>query len=464
MVTDFNNKYLQYLLAVGKPFKKLTRLDFLQPDNSVAFSLGNSFVKRGYMTHYDSKAFIQSGTLDVSLNNGQRRKASVTLSNLDSAFDYAVNKIWFGQRLRLEMGIVLPDGSDFYLPQGVFYIQNPQNVFKPNEKTITFPLVDKWTYLDGTLAGRLYEAYTIKNTLNADGTSQYNVNIFNAMRDLLQLSKYTQLSTTDPLKMYDNVQPIFTTYYNSPDKVYNVNDSDGTITRTIQMTQLPYDIIEEGGSTIANVMLALNETIAGMIGYDQTGALRVEPSQEDITDATKPILWNFTPQNSLLLGLNETIKNSEVFNDVFVIGEGSTGAEVWGRATNYDPSSDTNVNLIGLKTLRESKATFWNSKQCVDWAQWLLKRKTILQKSVSIQSSQLFHLIENRLITVKRTDKDGSPVERHLINSFSLPLGETGEMTINATSISDFPIATTKQYSSKIGEITTNKDIRAKYE
>ena len=54
----------------------------------------------------------------------------------------------------------------------------------------------------------------------------------------------------------------------------------------------------------------------------------------------------------------------------------------------------------------------------------------------------MFHLVENNLVVIRRIDKEGKPFERHLINGFSIPLGQTGEMTINATSVSDFPIAT----------------------
>lgn len=50
-------RYAEYLKALTKPFKKLAKLEFLQPDNSVAFSLDNNY-KRGYMTKYDTRAFI----------------------------------------------------------------------------------------------------------------------------------------------------------------------------------------------------------------------------------------------------------------------------------------------------------------------------------------------------------------------------------------------------------------------
>ena len=35
-------QYLQYLAAVRGPFQKLARLDFLQPDGSLAFSIDNN--------------------------------------------------------------------------------------------------------------------------------------------------------------------------------------------------------------------------------------------------------------------------------------------------------------------------------------------------------------------------------------------------------------------------------------
>ena len=54
----------------------------------------------------------------------------------------------------------------------------------------------------------------------------------------------------------------------------------------------------------------------------------------------------------------------------------------------------------------------------------------------------MFHITENGLITIKRTDKIGSPKERHLIQSFSRPIGQTGNMTIEAISVKDLPKAT----------------------
>lgn len=426
-----SERYLRYLDALLNPFQKLTKLEFLQPDNSVAFFLSNANgYRRGYNPKYQSSALVQQGTLSVSFQNGARRKASITLSDIDNAFEYNVNNIWFGQKIRLSMGLVLPDGTDFYLPQMVGLIKNPQSVLSENQKTITFPLVDKWANLDGSLFGKLTDTYTAKQS-----TAEYAV--YTAIANLLKTSIYDHKLTEDINAMIDNVAPIFTNYYDG--KNYAVLDGDGSQTRTASMTEIPFDISENGGSNFAQLLLQFNDVLAGIIGYDQTGALRLEPSQTDINDIEKPVLWQFTQRNSTLSQISETIKNDEVYNDVIIVGGGNTDGGIWGRASNDDPNSDTSISAIGLKTYRETKANYFNTKQCTALAEYYLKRKTILQKSVNITSSQMFHLVENQLVSVQRTDKPHNPTERHLINSFSLPIGETEAMTINATSVADIP-------------------------
>ena len=424
MIVD--NRFSRYLSALYYPFRKLARLEFLQPDDSVAFFVDNN-QKIGYSRSHPSSAFIQDGNLNVSLQNGQRRKATVTFGNVDGAFDYNVNRLWFGNRVRLSMGMVLPDGTDFYLPQGVFYLTNPQAKISPSNRSVTYSLSDKWAYLDGTLFGRLSSSYVV-NTKTETGAA---TNTFDAMRSLLCLSKFTMNKTDDITQQIDPVVPVFTTYYNG--KTYATRNG-----QAVSMTDVPYTITGNSESgTIASIMLELNTVVGGLIGYDPTGTLRVEPSQDDITDFDKPVLWTFSPKNSQLFGLQETSKDTEVYNDILVVGENLTGYEIWGRAENFDPSSDTNINLIGRKTYRINKAEYFYDEQCTNLAEWTLKRKTVMQKSVSIRCGQMFHLIENRLVAVQRTDKPGNPIEKHIINSFTLPLSQSGEMTINAVSVND---------------------------
>lgn len=423
---NLSEQYKAYLAALGRPFKKIVRLEFLQPDDTVAFALGGAGQKFP-IAGRDTRAFLQSGSVSVDLANGARRRASVVLANRDGAFDFAVGKLWFGQRVRISMGMILPNGEDFYFPMGVFYIENPSALTSPGERTITLSLTDKWAYLDGSLFGGLEAAYSVTT-----GT-----NIFSAIDSLIHLSKYTYSSTSIRSDMIDPAAATYTTYYNG--KTYYASRSDGSISSNINMTATPYTITENRGSTIGAVILKLNEMLAGWIGYDAFGALRLEPSQDDIDDADKPVLFAFTPENSVLLSMTEAAQTSSVYNDVTIAGQGLTNAAVWARAVNADPASDTNINLIGRRIYVEEKADYWNTDQCASLARWMLKRKSILQKSITIECGQMFHLIENRLVSVKRTDKPGSPVEKHLIQGFTVPIGESGSMSVSCVSVNDIP-------------------------
>lgn len=412
------DKYLNYLEACRRPFTKLCKLEFLQPDNSVAYVLNNDASNRR------SRAFIQGGSISVNLQNGQRRQASVTLANLDGEYDYAVNKIWFGQKIRLSEGLILPNGEEFYLPQGVFYVKDPKEALMPAERTAQYELVDKWAMLDGTLGGGLDGIYEVP----------VNSSIFTAISTLLK----EDMGNGQP---YDDVEPIFTNYYNG----LTTTLPDGSVVSNVLT---PYTLrIDSESGTRADVILGLNTMLAGWVGYDQTGRFRLMPSQDDILDTTKPIQWTFSPLETQFLGATYSVKNTDLRNDVIIMGEAlGSDPQANGRATNLDPASDTNVNLIGYKTYRESKQGFYTDDICEAQAVFELKRRTVLQKAVSISSTQMFHLAENNLVEIRRLDKPGSPVERHLVQGFTRPLAQTGAMTVSAVSVQDFPVATvTKQ-------------------
>lgn len=414
MRTASPNQWQAYLQTVSTgTFTKLARLDFLQPDGSIAFSVDNN------PKNQHAGAFIQDGELSVNLQNGSRRQVTVMLSNIDGAFDYNVNHLWFGSQIRLMEGLVLPDGSDFYLPQGVFYLRDPEDVVSPSRRVIQYTLTDKWAYLDGTLFGNL-EGWAL---------IERGENILDGITGLLQKDRGNGI----PI---DNVPPIYTTYYNNK----TVTLADGT---TAPWLNAPYTArFDNNGVTLADIALELNKMLVGWIGYDQNGQLRVDAAYEDILDADKPILWQFTPRNSNFLGTTYSVKNTEMYNDIIVIGQAITGTHIpAGRAVNQDPSSDTNINLLGLRTQIKEESYYYADEQCQELAEYYLKRATVLKKSVSIQSTQLFHITENNLVTVERTDKPGNPVERHLITGFSRPIAQGGQMELTCTSVNDFPMA-----------------------
>jgi len=407
-------KMRDYLNQLRTPFVKLCRLRFLQPDGSTAFALDNNPFNRR------SGAFIADGSISCNLQNGTRRTATVNLSNLDAAYDYNLNMVWFGQEIAIDEGLVLSNGEDYYIQQGIFCVESPTETVEPGNRVAQYNLTDKWSMLDGTLFGYLEGTYEVK----------VNTNIFEPIQAILSLDRGNG-------RKVDAVPPVFTEYYNTKTQKL----ADGT---TVKLTDSPYTLRVDGESgSYGDVVLGMAEMVNAWVGYDSAGALRLDPSQDDILDTDKPILWRFSMEEAQLLGAAYTVKNTEVYNDYIVIGEQlDDNSQPAGRATNLDPMSDTNVQTIGRKTFRQSAAGYATKQQCEDRAVWELKRSAGLQKAVSISCTQMFHLEENNLVTVTRTDKPGSPVERHLIMGFERPLAGTGEMTITAVSVNDYPNAT----------------------
>lgn len=403
-----------YLKSLRRPFTKLCRLRFLNPNGTTAFALDNN------PRNKRSRTFIANGNVTGNLQNGQRMSATVTLDNADLAYETAVNKVWFGQEIALDEGLVLSDGSEYYRQTGVFLIDNPQEKIDPKTKTVTYRLLDKWAALDGTLGG------------NLDGTYEVPVgtNIFEPITALLLEDKGNG-------RLVDPVAPVYTEYYNGKTQQL----TDGT---TAYMTDSPYTLTVSGnGGTVAQVLLGLAGMVNAWIGYDNTGRLRIDPSQDDILDTEKPVLWRFNPEETQLLGMAYTVKKEDVYNDYIVVGEMLDDYEQpGGRATNTDPRSDTNIYLIGRKTKYESASGYATDTQCRDLAEWKLKRSSVLQKAVSISCSQMVHIDLNSLVEIVRTDKPGNPIERHLIQGFTRPLAYNGAMTITAVSVNDLPVAT----------------------
>ena len=253
MTTTQWNAYLKSLRS--NDFIKLSRMRFLQPDGTTAFALDNNPLNK------KSGAFIESGSLNVNMQNGTRRTMSVTLANLDGEFDYNYNKVWFGTEIALDMGLVLPDGTEIYFPQGVFRINKPTETVQPDVRTAEFQMTDKWSSLDGMLNGVLETSYIVPQ----------GANIFAPIAALLQTDRGDGI----PL---DSVQPVFTNYYNGKTQEL----ADGT---TANLTDAPYTLTIDGtDQTAADVILGLCSMLNAWVGYDASGRLRVDPSQDDILD------------------------------------------------------------------------------------------------------------------------------------------------------------------------------------
>ena len=395
-------------------FVKLARLRFLNPDGTTAYALDNDPYNRR------SSAFIRTGSVTCNLQNGQRWAANVTIANTNREYDYNVNHIWFGTEIAVDMGIAVGN-TELYFPMGVYRVDDPADCVAHNGRTASFGMKDKWAGLDGTLNGKLESSVVV----------DYGTNIFAPIASLL-------LADRGDGQPFDRVPPLFTEYYNG--KTQTVPGVG-----TVPITDAPFTLtIDNEDGSVGDVVLGLTDMLVALVGYDASGRLRIDPSQNDILDSDKPVAWRFFLTEKQITGrIDYKAMVADVINDYIVIGaKADDYSQPAARAQNFDPTSPTNINRIGRRTKRESKPEYATQRICEDYAVWQLKRQAALRQSVSFQSNQIFHLAVNEIVEIVRTDLPDSPIERHLVQGFTIPFSGTEPMTINAVSVNDFPNVT----------------------
>ena len=417
MITDYG-RYAEYLEQLRKPHIPATKIEWLNADGTVAFDI--------------TEDAIQSGTLNVQYQDGIRRTADITLNNWKSTYDINANKVWFGQQIKLYKGLYLADGTPYYIPQGVFYVSNPDQIYSPTERSTHISLVDKWGYLDGSLFG------------NLDGIYQLNIgnDLFVALKEILLKDRGNGIP-------YDNIAPSLSSYFigkttevQYTKAIPNI-DSEGTEyttteieTRNVPILSCPYTSRIEATGTVANIVSEIAKMLVASIGYDASGRLCVEPNNTDIKNSERPILWNYSTREKELLSISYQFPLSDVFNTVTVVGATLNGLQVKGYAANSDARSGTSVSRIGEKNYSEEQSSYYSAAQCQAMAEYLLSQKSSLLTTTTIDSVPIYHMQENCLITLERPEVSNA-VETYLVTGYTMPIGQLGSMSINAVRVAE---------------------------
>lgn len=387
------NRYAEYLKKLREEHTVCVKLEFLNPDGTVLLDVTEDMMQSG-------------GTLNVTSRNGCRRTADITLDNWAGLYDYHVDKLFFGQQIRLSAGVYLDDGTPFYLPQGVFYVSNPSEVFEPAGRTTTLSLVDKWAFLDGTLFGKVPGVYILSA----------GDNLFQAVRNLLLTDRGNGL----PL---DGVPPMLSADYTG--RTVDIGGVDCPV------LQCPYTA--RISTTYGGVLEEIATMLVAAVGYDARGQLRVETANRDaVPAAQRQVLWDFTTREPELLGLNVSPAPVEMYNHVLITGGTLNGRMAFGEATNTDPASPFNVRRIGKKTFAEAQPKYYADSQCAALAECYLGQYRAAGNAATIASVPMFHFQENALVTLCREGLDAAPVS-YAVTGWTLPIAQTGRMTIQTT-------------------------------
>lgn len=406
----FSDDYSEYLYTLKTNYRPAIKIEWVNNDGSSYGEITNSYVD-------------MSGTVSVSMENGTRRTADIELDNSNGEFSVDVYNLWYGKMVKLWMGLYLSDGSPYYFPQGVFYVNSVEESNTPLQRTVSLHLIDKWCFLDGTMWGNLDGIYIVP----------IGSNIYDALTKLLKTSRFTGENVDEAgepqTNAVDPIMPNLSSYYLT--KTYKDGET------TYNAIDTPYEIRMEYGKTYADILLEFATILGAYIYYDVDGRLTIEPTQDDIVDSSKPILWTFTPNEQEFLSEDSSHDFGTFYNDIIVIGYTTNGKQAKGRAQNKNTASPTSIPIVGIKTYPPYENTaYYTDEQCNELAEYYLKRQTIKQRSVQISSAPMFHLRENRLIECVRPYT--MEKEALLISGYDLPIGTTGTMSITATSVNEF--------------------------
>lgn len=361
--------YNDYLSALNqKPLSPIIKIELLDYNENVLDDITSDFV---------------TGNINMLMQNGQRRTATLTLTNKDNKYSpNEFGKIWINNKIRIWTGIVV-NGEDYLIQRGVFVIFDCETVSEINDRYINLTLRDKWSILNGELQGILPNVYIV----------HIGSNIGEALRTALSLSGEIHSPIIVPTDIVS-----------------------------------PYTLVINRGETYADLFLKLAGMISYEIFYDQHGILRFQPVNDD---NTRPSIWDYSTDNLMYLGSTKKYPFNEVKNVVYVYGNNILGTEAVGIARDEYIFSPTRTSLIGEKAYVITDEIISTNELAVQRAEYELRLKVIIQEKVDLPSINLPHLNEETIVTVRDIHNNLNK-DRYLIYSINCPLkwDETATLTL----------------------------------
>jgi hypothetical protein len=369
--------YINALLS--GTYKRKIKIDLLRPDETV----------REEITALIANT---NGSLSVKRNNGSRRSVNFDIINLDNTYIPNENNFYIRQKFRLNLGLEI-NNEDFFLPQGVFVLDDPSVSSAFSSSLISINGVDKFSLIDGSLGGEIGYVYIIN----------INTDISQAIKSVLEL-------------VGDTKPPL--------------------IDISLIGKTTPYTMTYQPNDTLGQILIDLAQLYSCSCFYNQDGQLEVV---KDIDDNLKSSLWDFSPDQFVYQGATNQFRWSDLYTSVRVVGSNVNGVDVSHTATNNNLLSPTSVqNLEFDRIFYYQSDTLSTTQQCIDLSEYILKRKTAAQNSFQINSLAMYHLNVDEIVSL--TDpKLGLNNERILINNFDLQLNNAGTLSINAVKSKEIP-------------------------
>jgi len=369
--------YSNYLSILNSgTYRQRIKVELLRPSDESPYGVVDTYLENS-----------SGSSLNISWQNGVRRTCSIALINLsDSPYYIDPDSLYINSKFKLHLGLEDGIGNIEWFACGVFLMDDPQLTSQFSQSILTLKGIDKFGAYS-SIRGELDGTYQIP--LNTD----ISVSIKSILTDLVN----------DPKAPIIDVSLVGKTN--------------------------PYTIVKEIGSKIGDVLLELSSINSNNIYYNTEGQLVIEP---DFDFSTQSSQFDFTTEQFQYLGNTTlTYKFSELYNSVLVISSNTNDITYSYRAQNNNLLSPVSIPNLGFERCFVYRTDILNSVvQCMDLANYILLRKTIMQSEISFSSIPLYHLSVGDVITLTDSNLKLNK-KRYIISSISLPLQVGSQMTIN---------------------------------
>jgi hypothetical protein len=365
--------YTDYITALKSNIRQpIVKLEFLDNNENVTSEITPDLI---------------SGDLQLSSDIGSRRNLNLVLENIDGAYTpVEEGSLWINSKVRIFTGLRVND-EDYYISRGIFVIGDPEISSNFSEQTASLSFMDKWSLLNGELAGELEDDYVIS----------VGTNIETAVRAIFTAAGEVK----SPI-----IAPVTTA---TPTTVYTIT--------------------EEAGSNFAEILIKLAKMLGSWtVFYDRNGFPRFQPST-DIDDA--PSVWDFTTNEVTYRGNSRQFEFSKIKNSVKIIGDNISGNIATGLAQDTSVTSPTRISLIGTRSVVITDELIYNDILAQERADWELVNNYIsLAESIDITALPIDIIEGDHIITI--TDSGNGLIgDRYLVKSGSFPLTNGQDMKLS---------------------------------
>ena len=356
-----------------------------------------------------------TGNISINYQQGVRRSCTISILDVDGEFTQnIINGSAINQKFKIYIGLKDIFNNDIYwFSQGVFCSIDP--TVDRVTRMLTLNGVDKYGFL-GSETG--YNQITVAHVIPVDTEIQ----------EAIQQTLMLDLGNG---RVIDAIPPI--------------------IDNTLLDQKMPYEMEKAPASYLSDIFIELGNIMGADTYYDVDGHMKYDSGTLDMSYSQQDSQWDFYDTLPEYLNPSLLLSTTEIVNSVTIVGNNSSDDLVFTyTAENHNPMSPVSIENIGRKEYYEESSSVYDDSTAKDYAEYVLKQKSILNQAITFECTILPHLDVNKVITISDSFY-GFNQERFIIQSIEIPLSSMSTMQVSAANVSTLPY-----YEFREGSINTD--------